>query len=642
MIPRRRHLAWICAGSIVTIGASACSSSSSAPPAPATQARHLVLITIDTLRADRVGAYGYARARTPRIDALASRGARFDHAYSTAPITLTSHASLMTGRYPPGHGARHNGVTVDPRVPTLATALATAGFSTGAFVGAFPLDHRFGLNKGFGTYGDHMPRSDDGRLANERPGRDVAGEAVAWLEAHRNDRRFLWVHFFEPHAPYGDPRSGRSVADRYDDDVAEADVQVGKIVDALGADASSSLIVVASDHGEAFGEHGEVSHSLFVYDTTLRVPLIMAGPSIPTRTIAGPVSLIDVVPTVLKLLNVKELDADGIDLTPAMNGGTVPDRSLYAESFAPLLDFGWAPLRSIRSQGVKYIDAPKPELYDVVRDPGETRDVSGSDAARVATLREQVQRYAPAAANSVNADPEALARLQALGYVAGGGPGSSARPFDAAQGRPFDGAQGRPFDGAQGRPDPKDRRALAADLARIASGELNGPALEATLRQILKNDPRNPQANLRLGYVLLESNRCPAAVLHFTAAIAAHVPTADAHLGLAQCQVAEQRYKEAQTTLLQSDSVERGNPAVLANLGIVLSAMGRHSEAIAPLQAALVIDPDFHEARFNLARVFARQAKWEDAAREAKILLARLPKSAPQRAEVERLLKAVE
>jgi choline-sulfatase len=429
----------------------------------------------------------------------------------------------------------------------------------------------------------------------------------------------LWVHFFEPHAPYGDPRSGRSIADRYDDDVAEADVQVGKIVDALGADAATSLIVVAADHGEAFGEHGEVSHSLFVYDTTLRVPLVITGPSIPARTISGPVSLVDVVPTVLKLLNIKGLDADGIDLTPAMNGAPVPERSLYAESFAPLLDFGWAPLRSIRSQGMKYIDAPKPELYDVARDPDETRNVSGSDAARIATLRQQVQRYAPASADSVNADPEALARLQALGYVAGGGPRSSAS-----------------------RPDPKDRRQLAAELARVASGEITGPTLEATLRRILKDDPRNPQANLRLGYVLLESNRCPAAMPHFTTAIAAHIPTADAHLGLAQCLAAEERFKEAQLTLLQSETVERANPAVLANLGIVLSAMGRHSDAVAPLQAALAIDPDFHEARFNLARVFARESRWNDAAREAKNLLARLPPTAPQRSEVERLLKAVE
>ncbi len=634
MMQPRRCLAWICAGSIVAIAAAACSDQPPAP-APAPQPRHLVLITIDTLRADRVGAYGYARARTPRIDALASRGARFEHAYATAPITLTSHASLMTGRYPPGHGARHNGVTVDPRVPTLADTLAKAGYVTAAFVGAFPLDHRFGLSKGFATYGDRMPRRADGGLANERPGRDVVAEAVAWLDVHRNERRFLWVHFFEPHAPYGNPRSGRSIADRYDDDVAEADVQVGKIVDALGPDAATSLIVVASDHGEAFGEHGEVSHSLFVYDTTLRVPLVIAGPSIVPRTIAGPVSLVDVVPTVMKLLDIRGVDADGIDLTPAMSGETMPDRSLYAESFAPLLDFGWAPLRSIRSQGVKYIDAPKPELYDVARDPDETRDVSVSDPARVATLREQVQRYTPASANRVNADPEALARLQALGYVAGGGP-------DPAQGRPFDLAQGRPFGAAQGRPDPKDRRALAADLARVTSGELSGPGLEATLRRILKDDPRNPQANLRLGYVLLESNRCAAAMRHFTAAIAAHVPTADAHLGLAQCQVAEERFNEAQSTLLQANAIERANPAVLANLGIVLSAMGRHSDAIPPLQAALSIDPDFHEARFNLARVFAHQARWQDAAREAKTLLALLPATAPQRPEVERLLKAVE
>jgi arylsulfatase A-like enzyme/Tfp pilus assembly protein PilF len=590
------------------------------PPATPAEARHLVLVTIDTLRADRVGAYGYARARTPHIDGLSARGVRFDRAYATAPVTLPSHASLMTGRYPPGHGARHNGIRVDSAVPSLAKTLAAAGFATGAFVTAFPLDRRFGLNAGFTTYSDRMPRGARGRPDNERPGREAVNEALAWLATNRAgaSRLFLWVHLFEPHAPYGRPSADRSVADRYDDEIAESDVQVGRILEALGPDAASTIVVVASDHGEAFGEHGEISHSLFVYDTTLRVPLVIAGPGVPARVVSSPVSLIDVVPTVLPLLKLAPFDSDGIDLSRTFAGADLARRDLYAESFAPLLDFGWSPLRSIRSGGFKYIDAPRAELYETTRDPEEAQDLSTIDGPRVAELRDRVGFYSGAALDVDSRQPvdrEALGRLQALGYASG-----SSRPPGGA------------------RPDPKDRREIAARLSEIGSGELQGPPLEAALRRVLADDPRNPQANLRLGYVLLESNRCAAAVPFLKSAIAAKVPTADAHLGLGLCQTSARQLDAAAATLRAAEAVEPGNPVVLANLGIVLSDGGHHQEAIDALQRALALDPDFHEARFNLARVFARASQRADAAREAQELLTRLPANAPQRAEVQRLL----
>jgi choline-sulfatase len=584
--------------------------------------RHLVVITIDTLRADRVGAYGYGKARTPHIDAIAGRGSRFDSAYATAPITLPSHASLMTGRYPPGHGARHNGQTMDASAPTLAEALKGAGFATGGFVAAFPLDRRFGINKGFDTFGDQIPRGLGGTVVNERPGREVVSEALAWLEAHRSQRVFLWVHLFEPHAPYGDPRTGRSIADRYDDEVAEADAQVGRLLQGLGAAAARSVIVVASDHGEAFGEHGEITHSLFVYDTTLRVPLVIAGPGIAKRTISAPVSLVDVAPTVLKLLDVDSIDADGIDLGTALSGGnggalTTTTRPLYAESWAPLLDFGWSPLRAIRLGDVKFIDAPRPELFNIAQDPDETQDIARDNGPRVAELREVAQRYAGPLPGGMTQSRDVQSRLQSLGYVGGG----TRDPTD--------------------RPDPKDRRQLAAAVARVASGELDGAALEEALRGIVKQDPQNPQANLRLGYVLSASNRCAEAMPHYTRAIAAQLPSVDAHLGLAQCQLMARRLADAVKTLTEAERLEPGNPVVAANLGIVLSDAGRHADAIAALQRALKLDPGFHEARFNLSRVFARAGRREEAAREAQTLLDQLPATAPQRAEVQRLLNAV-
>jgi arylsulfatase A-like enzyme/Tfp pilus assembly protein PilF len=582
--------------------------------------RNLVIITIDTLRADRVGAYGYKAAHTPTLDRLAREGVLFTHAYAAAPITLTSHASLMTGLYPAGHGARHNGMRLDPKTPTLADTLSKAGFATGAFIAAYPLDRRFGLIKGFQTYGDRMPPAKEGRAINERPGRQVVDEAIAWLEAHRGERYFLWVHLFEPHAPYGNPADGRGLTaeHRYDEEVTEADRQAGRLLDALGSARDQTVVVAAADHGEAFGEHGEIGHSIFVYDTTLRVPLIFAGPGIPAgRTISDRAALIDVAPTVMHMVGATPFDADGIDLRPAFNGAGLPTRDLYAESFAPLLDFGWSPLHALRSDRWKYIEAPRPELFDIVNDPNEERDLSRSETPTMAALRDRVARRAasnPPTGGDI--DPDVRARLQALGYAAGSSNVTSGNHVD-----------------------PKDRKEEAARLAQVTSGELQGPSLERALRAVLATDPGNPQANLRLGYVFLESNRCRDAIPRFRSAIDAHLPSADAHLGLAACQASGRQFDAAAATLRNAERVEPDNPVVAANLGLVLSDGGHPKESIAPLQRALTIDPDLNQARFGLAIAFARSGRLADAASTAEDLLERLPLDAPQRSEVERLIK---
>ena len=590
------------------------------PPQSSTTARNLVIITIDTLRADHVGAYGYTDAHTPTLDRLAHDGVLFTHAYATAPITLTSHASLMTGRYPPGHGARHNGMRIDLKTPTLADKLSEAGFATAAFIAAYPLDRRFGLIKGFQTYGDRMPPVRDGRVINERPGREVVDEALAWLSAHAGTRFFLWVHLFEPHAPYGDPgdKRGLSARQRYDEEITEADKQAGRVIDALSPVRTDTVIVAAADHGEAFGEHGEIGHSIFVYDTTLRVPLIISGPGVPTgRTITDRVALIDVAPSVMRMLGVPPFDVDGIDLRPVFTGTGLTNRELYAESFAPLLDFGWSPLHTLRSDRWKYVEAPKPELFDTVRDPNEDHDLSSAEPKRVAEFHDAIsRRTGPATADASGIDPEAKARLQALGYAGGSA--------TATRGE---------------RADPKDRKEEAARLAQVTSGELRGKDLEPALRAILKSDPENPQANLRLGYVLVEANKCKEAIPRFRSAIAAHLPSADAHLGLAGCQVSDRQFDAAIATLRDAERIEAGNPVVTANLGLALSDSGHPTEAIAPLQRALTIDPNLHQARFGLAIAFARAGRRAQATATAEDLLRRLPPDAPQRGEVERLIR---
>jgi choline-sulfatase len=590
-------------------------------------ARNLLLITIDTLRADHVGAYGHARARTPVLDGLASKGALFEHAYAAAPITLPSHATLLTGRYPPGHGARDNGLRLSPGVPTLATELRAKGFATAAFVAAFPLDHQFGLNQGFDVYSDRLPRGADGRPANERPAADVVNEAIAWLRQNSERQFFLWVHLFEPHAPYGDPSGTRPVLDRYDDEIAVADREAGRLISALGPALANTLIVAAGDHGEAFGEHGEYAHSIFVYDTTLRVPLLMSGPGVPAGLrVSDPVTLADVAPTVMRAIGAQMKDVDGIDLSPVFSRTALPQRELYAESFAPLVEFGWAPLRTVRSRGWKVIAAPTPELFDLAHDPGEQANVIASQPSIARPLLTRADHYSSdrLAANGSSVSGDAADRLRALGY-------SSGSPISNRQSAI-----------SNSRPDPKDRRELAGRIAQVTSGELSGPALLNALEGIVHDDPKNGQAQLRLGYTRLAAGDCARAEPAFHAAAAAGLPTADVHLGLATCLGQRGDLAGAERAIAEARRIEPDNPSVLANLGLLQAAKGDLAAAIQSFRKALAADPALDEARFRLAIAYARAGERANAAATARELLARLPATAPQRAEVERLLRAVQ
>ncbi len=631
--PRRRAATWFLPTALVgaavvaaAFGLARFRAIPSGSPAPAVAVDTIVLITIDTLRADRVGAYGWPGARTPAMDGLAASGVRFGRAFAPSPITLPSHASLLTGLNPPGHGARHNGVPVRPDVPAVAERLRDAGWATGAFIGAFPLDRRFGLARGFEVYRDRMPRQGDGRTVSERPGREVVDEALGWLGTQPAARIFLWVHLFEPHAPYlADPARGPAgpalpPAVRYDDEVAAADAQVARLLAGLGARRASTAVVVAGDHGEAFGEHGELTHSLFLYDTTLRVPLIIDVPGGGPAVVDLAVSLIDVAPTLLAIAGAQRPPMDGINLVPVLDGAMPVARDLYAETQAPLLDFGWSPLASLRAGSLKYIEAPSPELFDLDADPGENRNrVSdrGAEAAALASRLRALER--PAADPGPDADTRR--RLAALGYL--GGP-----------------AGGRGSDAAA-RPDPKDRRALAARLARVWSGELTGPALRRELETLAAEDPGNAQVRLRLGHAWLEAGDATRAEPQFRKAIAAGLPGADPYLGLALCLRTSGRVPEAVRALEAAARVEPGNPVVEANLGALAIESGRLDAAITWLTSAVTRDEDFHEARFNLARALARAGRVAEARTQAEELLRRLPSDAPQRSEAERLFRAL-
>jgi tetratricopeptide (TPR) repeat protein len=335
--------------------------------------------------------------------------------------------------------------------------------------------------------------------------------------------------------------------------------------------------------------------------------------------VKGDVSLVDLAPTITALLGLRQMDVDGRSLVPAIDGQPLEPRPIYAESFAPLFDFGWAGLRAVREGGWKYIAAPKPELYDLSSDWLEANNRASDDPQRQARLETVVGRWSGAEPGTAqSSSPEVLSRLQSLGYVSG-----SRRDRSSA------------------RPDPKDRIALASRLAMVTSGEVQGDALVFTLEAILRDDPQNPQAHLRLGYAELDRDRCPRAEPHFRAAIKSGLPSADAGLGLAQCRGKAGDLKGAGDALAAARKAEPESPVVAANIGLLALQQKRIPAAIAELRKALSIDPQLHEARFALARALAIAGDRAAATAEVQTLLERLPPNAPERPEVERLLAAL-
>ncbi len=398
----------------------------------------MVLVTIDTLRADRVGAYG-SDVATPNMDRVAREGALFPEAAVSVPLTRPSHASILTGLDPAAHGLRDNvSPPLDAAVPTLATILEGAGFETAAFVSAVVLSSQSGLNRGFNQYSDRFELgADDARFLNtiQKRGDGPTAEAIAWIEARRGGRFFAWLHLYDPHDPYEPPEPYASrYADRlYDGEVAYSDDLVGRLLAALDrlGRREDTLLVVTSDHGEGLGEHGENVHGYFLYQSTLRVPLLIRGPGVsPGVRPSVTARSVDILPTVLDVLAIPAPPAmpfAGRSLQPVLQGNSLSEQPSYAESLLPLLHYGWSDLRSIREGRWKYIQAPRPELYDLSRDPGETENRTAAEPARADALRRALAQHLAAeksapAGGSAGVPPDLLEKLGALGYLGAGTP----------------------------------------------------------------------------------------------------------------------------------------------------------------------------------------------------------------------------
>jgi len=437
MRDRRRHrrspILW--AGTLLGLWIS-CSCSRPKPEPPA---RHLVLVTIDTLRADRVGIYSGV-GLTPRLDRIARQGAYAANAMAHVPLTRPSHATILSGLLPWELGMRDNLTPAElPSSPLLAEILKGAGFHTGAFVSSMVLERRGGFGRGFDTYDDDFPKRESADLAStlQKPGAETLRAALAWLEGERKaDRIALWVHLYEPHDPYEppEPYASRYRDAPYDGEVAYVDTLVGQLDDALERLGlkSQTLLVVASDHGEGLGDHQETLHGFFVYQSTLAVPLIVRGPGIGGGVkIEANVGLVDILPTAINLLGVelpRGFHPSGNNLADALRGGSGPtnDSPQYAESLVPLLHFGWSDLRVFRRGSWKYILAPKPELYDLASDPHELRNLVDEQPSRATALRSTLgkmldaERRVAKTTSDQMLPADLMQRLGALGYVSGG------------------------------------------------------------------------------------------------------------------------------------------------------------------------------------------------------------------------------
>jgi len=401
--------------------------------------RDVLLVTIDTVRPDRLGLYGNAEIETPNLDRFALGSAVFARAYAVTPLTLPSHASILTGQYPHRHEVRANRLPpLAPGTRTLAERLAEQGYDTAAFVSSFVLDARFGLAQGFRLYDDEIEEAPRARRYAERRADETTDRALVWLRTERRSPFFLWVHYYDPHAEYDPPEAfERSSANVYDGELAFIDQQIGRLIEGVKAAASEGevLTIVTSDHGEGLGEQGEQSHGLLVQEATLKIPLIIGavgGPPRPAR-VDGLVSQVDLVPTISSLLGLAAPeDSDGHNLTKPPPS----DRTVLVESHYGELAYGWARLAAIYRNGLKYVDGPEPEFYDLSVDPREEdnlvdrrEEAVGELRARLVELRgDDADRLS---SSSGQLDAESLARLAALGYVSADREVVSVKGWDA-------------------------------------------------------------------------------------------------------------------------------------------------------------------------------------------------------------------
>jgi arylsulfatase A-like enzyme/tetratricopeptide (TPR) repeat protein len=592
---------------------------------------NVVLITLDTTRADRLGCYGYAQARTPNLDALARDGVLFAQAASTAPLTQPAHSSMMTGMYPTFHGVRINGnMALSREQKTIAEALSEKGYQTGAFIGAFVLDGRWGLNQGFQVYDDRFDLEKHKHLdlgSVQRPANQVVDAALAWLEGRKQGPFMAWIHLYDAHTPYEPPEpflseyGPRGLAGLYDGEIAFADQQVGRLVSWLQANGldKKTVVVIMGDHGEGLGSHGEGTHGYFVYDYAMRVPFLVATPFTELQgvRVESQVSAVDVYPTVLALT--------GIDPAPRVNGRSLLPVMLdpktetaayaYGESMTPSLQFGWSPLHYLRSSRYKLIKAPRPELYDLSADPEETTNVFARHPEVARDLMEKLDRLVEETARGAptpeqaDLDKKTLESLAALGYI-----GAPATAKKTAPSQPL--------------ADPKDKLQIFSAVQQ--AGELivkdQYAAAAQALESALREEPGMSQALLMLGTAYSELGRTKEAKAQFDLVLKDDPQSVQGLIGMASLLMEEGHTEDVVALCKRTLSLDERNAQAHTLLGEVYAAQKKPAEAVPHFEKAVEIQPKLTRNRLNLAGALTEVKQYG----RAEILLEEIIKEYPK------------
>ncbi len=634
-------------------------------PRPESEVTNLILIVVDTLRPDHLGCYGHEAIRTPMIDDLARHGTVFEQAVTPVPVTSPAFSSLLTSTFPPTHGVRDNGLySLSEEMLTLAEVLEGKGFRTAAFLGSAVMDSVYGLGQGFTTYDDHfeglyttnnpeyLPLAEEIRMTRRRA-EVVSRNALGWIRKNKRSRFFVMLHYFDPHAYYDPPPPFDSLyaGNAYDGEIAYTDYQIEFLMRGIGTFniPGRTLIVLTADHGEGLMEHNEGQHGLLIYDSTLRVPLIFNCPGVCPAGLRIPdqVCLVDVAPSILSLVGVEMPEAfQGADLRPFFEGRT-PDGvgEMYCETYRPRLSYGWSDLAGIRKDGWKYIRAPKPELYHLVEDPGETSNLAGSGLPIEESLAKRLdellssfptdERYR---APETPRDEATRERLESLGYLAG--------------------MRDTPEIEAEVLPNPKDEmeafnlRQLASHKTRVAWNLLEAGNSEdalAALRRAVELEPQSPVRHANLGTAYARLERIPEAIGAFEEALridpgydVAHLGLARAHafggdadavlrayraalaaspgleeavLGIVDLETARGRPERARVVLEEALRGDPDNTTFLSHLIQVLRDTGNAEESIVHLERLAALQPLNPDPPFYLAHTLARMGKPDEALR---------------------------
>jgi len=601
-----------------------CGTTASAAPLPAVSSRrpNIVLITLDTTRADRMGFLGSKLGLTPNLDALARQAAVFSRAYAQVPLTTPSHATIFTGTYPQFSHVNYMGDPLDKALPYLPDILHKNGYQTAAFVGALVLDPKKlapGFERGFDVYdaGFHRRRSgEDHYHSLERRGEEVVSRALAWLSKRPTGPFFLWVHLYDPHDPYSppEPYKTRYQAQPYDGEIAYTDAAVAKLIAGLRARAlfDGALIAVMADHGEAFGEHGEQHHGIFLYDETIHVPLLIKVPrQHSAKRIGTTVGLVDVAPSILRAAHLQvpatmqgesllSFMASGQNGSADQRNASNLSRPVYAESDYGHLSFGWSSLRAWRTEKYLYIEAPERELYDQSADPLATHNLAPESKAvadtSAALLAEFYHKTKGADAEKTQLSMEQNESLHALGYMS-----SSSGPS-------------RTFD-SQGEPDPKQRIAVANLFYEALVDVENERYEEAVpvLEQVVKQEPNTPAAYLQLGRSYMALKDYQQAVTPLRNLVEKKPEDAFAQYEFGCALVKTGHWDEAAPHFEAAVSQMSGSSMMHFYLALVYERTSRSTEALAEFQSALHLDPNHFPANLLLGRMFVTQQKATDA-----------------------------